>query len=165
MPVAGLRVGDTLSVDLELPLAVYDSITRTNVTIRGDVIVFLPISRLTKERYDTSFIYIADRYVDIIVQKGQKKTPYEFSMARTPGGLKLSVRYVFKIPLNYYVNPSFRLFDVGDPKPGRGGCVLGDQNLDAKLYVKASVNQIDAINQELGYPLTDNEQLFGFVVR
>ncbi len=165
MPVAGLKIGDTLAVDLELPVALYDSVTRTNVSIRGDVIAFLPISRLSKERYDTSFVYVADRYVDIIVETGERKTPYEFLMARTPSGLKLSVRYVFKIPLNYYVTPSFRLFDVGQPKPNRGTCVLGDPNYDARLYVRTSVNQIDAINQELGYPLIDNEQSFGFIVR
>jgi hypothetical protein len=165
VPAGGIRVGDTLTVTMTVPLAVYDSLTRSNVPVQGGIEVSLPLTRHTKQRFDTSFIYVADRYVTIRTRKGTQKDPYTFAMSREATGWQLSLQYVFKTPMTYYVQPSFRLFDTGEARERDGVCTLGDSNYNAAVRVEANTNQINRLNQTLGIAPANEQEVFGFEVR
>jgi len=133
--------------------------------VQGGIKVFLPLTRQTHQRYDTSFIDVASRYVTINVVKGVQKDPYMFEMVREATGWQLSLHYIFKTPMTYSLQPSFWVFDTGERREQNGVCTTGDPNYNATVQVRSNYNQINAINQCLGLPLANEQHVVGFEVR
>ena len=153
-PSDTLSIGDSIRFRITTPNSILDSTNLINLEI-DEIQLGFYVTRDTDEPKDTSLIEIFDDYFDIIVNVGERVSPYHFLLQRTDLNYELDFYYVCKKELEYYIPIRFDKVDVNNVNTE---CMIGDTGTwSGGITIESEFNTFENQSEFMNY--------FGFVVK